>query len=125
MLCEQCGQQDATVHLNQLTNGRSVKVDLCEVCSKGDGYMRILEDKIAQLPDVPYLQHRQIAIAYVVMEVEKGRGFHEGERLSNPVAVFHKKKDAVKYIRLKRELGYLRLDWAIVETPLDDLHAEL
>lgn len=37
MLCDICKQKVATVHLTQLIEGKTKKVDLCEVCSKEKG----------------------------------------------------------------------------------------
>src|SRR5437762_6678595 len=37
MLCDICKQNVATVHLTQMVEGKTKKVDLCEVCSKEKG----------------------------------------------------------------------------------------
>jgi protein arginine kinase activator len=37
MLCDICKQNPATVHLTQLVDGKTKKVDLCETCSKEKG----------------------------------------------------------------------------------------
>lgn len=37
MLCDICKQNVATVHLTQLIDGKTKKVDLCESCSKAKG----------------------------------------------------------------------------------------
>ena len=34
MLCDICKQNVATVHLTQMVEGKTKKVDLCEACSK-------------------------------------------------------------------------------------------
>lgn len=37
MLCDLCKQNVATVHLSQLVDGKTKKIDLCEACSKAKG----------------------------------------------------------------------------------------
>src|SRR2546430_617145 len=37
MLCDICKQNVATVHLTQMVEGKTKKVDLCEACSKEKG----------------------------------------------------------------------------------------
>src|SRR6266404_5025972 len=37
MLCDICKQNVATVHLTQMVDGKTKKVDLCEACSKEKG----------------------------------------------------------------------------------------
>src|SRR5258708_10316020 len=37
MLCDVCKQKEATVHLTQMVEGKTKKVDLCETCSKAKG----------------------------------------------------------------------------------------
>lgn len=37
MLCDLCKKNVATVHLTQLIEGKTKKVDLCEACSKDKG----------------------------------------------------------------------------------------
>src|ERR1051325_5303559 len=37
MLCDICKQNVATVHLTQMVEGKTKKVDLCEACSKAKG----------------------------------------------------------------------------------------
>ena len=37
MLCDICKQNVATVHLTQMVEGKTKKVDLCETCSKAKG----------------------------------------------------------------------------------------
>lgn len=37
MLCDACKQNVATVHLTQMVEGKTKKVDLCEACSKSKG----------------------------------------------------------------------------------------
>lgn len=37
MLCDLCKQNVATVHLTQMVEGKTKKVDLCEACSKAKG----------------------------------------------------------------------------------------
>ena len=37
MLCDICKQNVATVHLTQMVEGKTKKVDLCETCSKEKG----------------------------------------------------------------------------------------
>ena len=37
MLCDICKQNVATVHLTQMVEGKTQKVDLCEACSKAKG----------------------------------------------------------------------------------------
>lgn len=37
MLCDLCKQNVATVHLSQLVDGKTKKIDLCESCSKQKG----------------------------------------------------------------------------------------
>jgi protein arginine kinase activator len=37
MLCDLCKQNAATVHLTQMVEGKTKKVDLCEACSKEKG----------------------------------------------------------------------------------------
>jgi protein arginine kinase activator len=37
MLCDKCKQNVATVHLTQMVDGKTKKVDLCEGCSKASG----------------------------------------------------------------------------------------
>ena len=37
MLCDLCKQNVATVHLSQLVEGKTKKIDLCETCSKAKG----------------------------------------------------------------------------------------
>ncbi|HNU98939.1 MAG: UvrB/UvrC motif-containing protein [Verrucomicrobia bacterium] len=37
MLCMVCKQQEATVHLTQVVEGKIKKLDLCEACSKAKG----------------------------------------------------------------------------------------
>ena len=37
MLCDICKQNVATVHLTQMVDGKTKKVDLCEACSKAKG----------------------------------------------------------------------------------------
>ena len=35
MLCDLCQKNMATVHLTQIVEGKTRKMDLCEACSKG------------------------------------------------------------------------------------------
>ena len=37
MLCDICKKNVATVHLTQMVEGKTKKVDLCEACSKDKG----------------------------------------------------------------------------------------
>ena len=37
MLCDICKQNTATVHLTQIVEGKTRKMDLCEACSKEKG----------------------------------------------------------------------------------------
>ncbi|MGV3771732.1 MAG: UvrB/UvrC motif-containing protein [Verrucomicrobiales bacterium] len=37
MLCDVCKQNEATVHLTQMLEGKTKKVDLCDACSKAKG----------------------------------------------------------------------------------------
>jgi len=37
MLCDLCQKNMATVHLTQIVEGKTKKVDLCEACSKEKG----------------------------------------------------------------------------------------
>ncbi|HEY8903730.1 MAG TPA: UvrB/UvrC motif-containing protein [Chthoniobacterales bacterium] len=37
MLCDVCGEKDATVFLTQIVEGKMQKVNLCEACSKAKG----------------------------------------------------------------------------------------
>ena len=37
MVCDLCKKNDATVHLTQIVEGKVMKVDLCEPCSKAKG----------------------------------------------------------------------------------------
>jgi len=39
MLCDICKKNVATVHLTQMVEGKTKKVDLCEACSKERGWM--------------------------------------------------------------------------------------
>ena len=34
MLCEKCGQREATVHITEIVDGRMTKRELCDVCGK-------------------------------------------------------------------------------------------
>jgi len=36
MLCDLCQKNMATVHLTQIVEGKTRKMDLCEACSKGE-----------------------------------------------------------------------------------------
>ena len=37
MLCDICKEKEATVHLTQMVEGKTKKIDLCEGCSKAKG----------------------------------------------------------------------------------------
>ena len=37
MLCDICKEKEATVHLTQMVEGKTKKIDLCESCSKAKG----------------------------------------------------------------------------------------
>ncbi|GIT06331.1 MAG: hypothetical protein CM1200mP29_17420 [Verrucomicrobiota bacterium] len=37
MLCDICKEKEATVHLTQMVEGKTKKIDLCEDCSKAKG----------------------------------------------------------------------------------------
>lgn len=37
MLCDICKKTDATIHLTQIVDGKMLKVDMCEACSKAKG----------------------------------------------------------------------------------------
>jgi len=37
MLCRICKQEDATVHLTQISGDKMQKIDLCEHCAKAKG----------------------------------------------------------------------------------------
>jgi protein arginine kinase activator len=38
MLCEQCSEKEATVHLTQVVEGTVKKVHLCDTCAKSSGF---------------------------------------------------------------------------------------
>ena len=65
MLCENCHQKDATVHLTHIVDGKVEKFHLCEACAaqKGidvhaepmdlSGMMESMKEQLAQLKDPP------------------------------------------------------------------------
>ncbi len=49
MLCDICKKNDATVHLTQIVDGKMLKVDLCESCSKTKGVQELGGFSLADL----------------------------------------------------------------------------
>ncbi len=49
MLCDLCKKTDATVHLTQIVEGKVMKVDLCENCSKNKGVQDTAAFSLADL----------------------------------------------------------------------------
>jgi protein arginine kinase activator len=49
MLCDICKKNDATVHLTQIVDGKMLKVDLCEPCSKNKGVQETAGFSLADL----------------------------------------------------------------------------
>jgi protein arginine kinase activator len=49
MLCEVCKENEATVHLTQIVNGKMHKVDMCESCAKEKGVQDPLGFSLADL----------------------------------------------------------------------------
>jgi protein arginine kinase activator len=49
MLCDLCKKNDATVHLTQIINGKMMKMDLCEPCSKAKGVQEAAGFSLADL----------------------------------------------------------------------------
>jgi protein arginine kinase activator len=49
MICDICKKNDATVHLTQIVNGKMMKVELCESCSKEKGVQEAAGFSLADL----------------------------------------------------------------------------
>jgi protein arginine kinase activator len=49
MVCDICKKADATVHLTQIVEGKMLKVDLCESCSKEKGVQEAAGFSLADL----------------------------------------------------------------------------
>lgn len=49
MLCDICKKNDATIHLTQIVEGKMLKVDLCETCSKAKGIQETAGFSLADL----------------------------------------------------------------------------
>ena len=49
MVCDICKKTEATVHLTQIINGKVMKVDLCEDCSKSKGVQDVAAFSLADL----------------------------------------------------------------------------
>jgi protein arginine kinase activator len=49
MLCDICKKNEATIHLTQIVEGKMLKVDLCEICSKAKGIQETAGFSLADL----------------------------------------------------------------------------
>jgi len=49
MQCDVCKKSEATVHLTQIIDGKVMKVDLCEACSKSKGVQDVAAFSLADL----------------------------------------------------------------------------
>ncbi len=49
MLCDICKKNEATIHLTQIVEGKMLKVDLCETCSKAKGIQETAGFSLADL----------------------------------------------------------------------------
>src|ERR1035441_9574031 len=49
MVCDICKKLEATVHLTQIVEGKMLKVDLCEACSKAKGVQESAGFSLADL----------------------------------------------------------------------------
>lgn len=49
MLCEKCRQNEATVHLTQTTQGRTVEYNLCEACAQKQGISQHLSSYLGSI----------------------------------------------------------------------------
>ena len=49
MLCDICKKNEATVHLTQIVEGKMLKVDLCDTCSKAKGVQESAGFSLADL----------------------------------------------------------------------------
>lgn len=44
MLCQRCGEKEATIHLTKIVNGKKTEVHLCEDCAKKTEHLNLASD---------------------------------------------------------------------------------
>jgi protein arginine kinase activator len=63
MLCQDCGEKEATIHLTQAIEGKKKVLDLCEACAEKRGFSNPLKNVPFPLGDF---------LASMVLNVQKG-----------------------------------------------------
>ena len=86
MLCDICKQNVATVHLTQMVEGKTKKVDLCEACSKEKGVDDPTGFSLADLLLGLGAAQEMAQAAGSATDVAEGTVFHGGRIAEGPGA---------------------------------------
>ena len=126
-LCEKCKERKPSVHTTYQISGHEIRASLCDSCARDGVPRKMLDDKIARLPQTQNFQaqeSKKIKV-YVVVEIQERDDYYANQPEKKPIAVFLNQKNARQYIEAKRSEGYLKLDWEMVETPLGDFNPKV